>query len=436
MDLINGYRCDCQGDFSGPRCERRCSGKVDIVFVIDSSGSIRSERFPKVLDFVNSIVNEFEVSGDATRFGAVVFSDSASVSFQLSAYKTKQDVMSAISQIKFIGGRTNTAGGLQLMKDNMFTSGNGDRQDVPNIAMVITDGNSNINKENTIPFAIDARTKGVHVIVVSIGDMLNMLELRGMASMPVAQNLHQAKSWRDLAGLKTNMIKSTCDDNNECNSNPCKNGGRCMNLLKRFWCECNGDYSGVTCNRRCTKQMDVTFILDLSGSVDTIYDISVSFINEVVYGLPFQMGRVRVALVSFSDSARVEFYLDKYQNKREILNALSFRAAGGRTNTQEAINKAYNSVFSSGRGDRNGAQNIAIVITDGRSNVNQGNTIPEADRARQRGVEMYVAAVTDQADMGEVNAIANDPDSTHVVRLRNKNEVNSAASSLLDRLCA
>ena len=93
----------------------------------------------------------------------------------------------------------------------MFTSGNGDRQDVPNIAMVITDGNSNINKENTIPFAIDARTKGVHVIVVSIGDMLNMLELRGMASMPVAQNLHQAKSWRDLAGLKTNMIKSTCD---------------------------------------------------------------------------------------------------------------------------------------------------------------------------------------------------------------------------------
>lgn len=186
----------------------------------------------------------------------------------------------------------------------------------------------------------------------------------------------------------------------------------------------------------CTKQMDVTFILDLSGSVDTIYDISVSFINEVVYGLPFQMGRAHVALVSFSDSARVEFYLDKYQNKREILNALSFRAAGGRTNTQEAINKAYNSVFSSSRGDRNGAQNIAIVITDGRSNVNQGNTIPEADRARQRDVEMYVAAVTDQADMGEVNAIANDPDSTHVVRLRNKNDVNSAASSLLDRLCA
>ena len=92
-----------------------CSGKSDIVFVIDSSGSIRRDRFGKVLDFVNRIVKEHSVQGDATRFGAVVFSDSASVMFQLNTYKTKQDVMAAISCIKFAGGRTNTAAGLQLM---------------------------------------------------------------------------------------------------------------------------------------------------------------------------------------------------------------------------------------------------------------------------------------------------------------------------------
>ena len=85
------------------------------MFILDSSGSIRRERFPKVLEFVNNIVNEFEVSSDATRFGAVVFSDSASVQFQLNTHTTKQDVMSGINQIRFIGGRTNTAAGLQLM---------------------------------------------------------------------------------------------------------------------------------------------------------------------------------------------------------------------------------------------------------------------------------------------------------------------------------
>ena len=96
-------------------------------------------------------------------------------------------------------------------KDKMFTSRNGDRSDAPNIAIVITDGNSNKDKEYTIPFAIDARVKGVHIIVLSIGDMLNMLELNGMASLPSSANLHQARSWKDLSGLKDVLVANTCD---------------------------------------------------------------------------------------------------------------------------------------------------------------------------------------------------------------------------------
>lgn len=43
---------------------------ADIVFVIDSSGSIRSERFPRVLEFVESIVSDLDVHPDRTRVGA------------------------------------------------------------------------------------------------------------------------------------------------------------------------------------------------------------------------------------------------------------------------------------------------------------------------------------------------------------------------------
>ena len=59
----------------------------------------------------------------------------------------------------------------------------------------------------------------------------------------------------------------------------------------------------------------------------------------------------------------------------------------------------------------------------------------EADRARQKNIEMYVAAVSDKVNMGEVNGIANDPDNTHVVRVRSQNDVQNAANQLLDRLC-
>ena len=40
----------------------------------------------------------------------------------------------------YLGGTTNTAAALATMRNNMFTSGNGDRNNVHNIAVVITDG--------------------------------------------------------------------------------------------------------------------------------------------------------------------------------------------------------------------------------------------------------------------------------------------------------
>ena len=46
-----------------------CSGPADVVFVIDSSGSIRSERFPRVLEFIETIVSDLDVHPDRTRIG-------------------------------------------------------------------------------------------------------------------------------------------------------------------------------------------------------------------------------------------------------------------------------------------------------------------------------------------------------------------------------
>jgi len=46
----------------------------------------------------------------------------------------------AVSNIRYIGGNTNTTGGLRLMRTEIFNTANGDRSDVPNVAILITDG--------------------------------------------------------------------------------------------------------------------------------------------------------------------------------------------------------------------------------------------------------------------------------------------------------
>ena len=57
----------------------------------------------------------------------------------------------------FMGDRTNTADGLRMMKDEMFIPSNGDREGARNVAIIFTDGNSNVNEDNTIPEAIAVR---------------------------------------------------------------------------------------------------------------------------------------------------------------------------------------------------------------------------------------------------------------------------------------
>ena len=54
---------------------------MDLIFLIDSSGSIRHERFPHIIDFLLNIVKELNIGRDATRVGALKFSDVATMEF-------------------------------------------------------------------------------------------------------------------------------------------------------------------------------------------------------------------------------------------------------------------------------------------------------------------------------------------------------------------
>lgn len=118
-----------------------------------------------------------------------------------------------------------------------------------------------------------------------------------------------------------------------------------------------------------------------------------------------------------------------------MLNALSFPKAGGKTNTQDALNTMRRDVFTSRQGDRPGVDNRAVIITDGHSNIQESNTGREAQSARDDGIELFVVAVGRSPGLGEINDIASDPDSEHVYRVRDVSEVEQQAQSLLDALC-
>lgn len=50
--------------------------------------------------------------------------------------------------------------------------------------------------------------------------------------------------------LSEDWIACRPSDVNECKRNPCKNGGRCVDLVNDFYCECANNWKGKTCHSR------------------------------------------------------------------------------------------------------------------------------------------------------------------------------------------
>jgi len=112
INLLNCFYQYAISDCAG------CDGRLDVVLVVESSNNIRSERYPLVLDLLASIVQQFDVSQDKTRVGALIYSDTGRVQFNLSQYDSKQDVMTAVKRMPFLGGSTRVSHGLSLMVRN------------------------------------------------------------------------------------------------------------------------------------------------------------------------------------------------------------------------------------------------------------------------------------------------------------------------------
>jgi len=434
VDLINGFQCVCSNNFTGALCERDCSGKVDLALIIDASANARQERFPKILLYLSDLIQSIEVSPVKTRVSVVVYSDNATVQFHLTNYSNSYDVMKAIHNIEYMGGKSDLASAIRLMIDSAFVATNGDRQDVPDVAIILTAGKSNLNSDQTVQAAIEARNHGVFMIVIGVGGFYDMHELRAIASEPVEETLYSVDSWKLLPSISDAVLEAICPVFNSCDSNPCKNRGQCVEDFKQHVCICEPGTSGLFCERSCSRQMDITLILDLSGSNEDYRELVVEFSRQVAGSLPIG-SFARLAVVTYSDKAWVKFYLNTYSSVASVLNAMVFVPVGGTTNTQEALHLTHEEVFTVARGDRSGVDNIAILLTDGHSNVQQENTQTEGDAMRKKGVEVYVAAIGDQPDMVEVSGLASEPKNSHVVLVSDAQDVNKAADVLLDSLC-
>lgn len=190
-----------------------CAAEVDLVIILDSSTSVTGSNFKLMKNFVNELLSNADIDSGNARVGVVIYSTNVQVEFQLNKYHSNADVEKAVNDIAYIYGSTNTAGAITKMRKEMFTPRNGDRPGVPNIAVIITDGISNINSRQTVKEAIAARDDdNIHIYTIGIG-LADTRELDGMASPPIENNRFNVQSFDELKGFDRKIFQAICKGN-------------------------------------------------------------------------------------------------------------------------------------------------------------------------------------------------------------------------------
>ena len=115
--------------------------------------------------------------------------------------------------LDFDGGDTNTYGGLHAMRTAIFGGGAGDRPTVRDMAIVITDGESTINKNLTIDEATLAKSDGISMFVIGVTSKINETELKGVSSRPLARYYFNSTAIGQLDSLLVQLTRHICDDN-------------------------------------------------------------------------------------------------------------------------------------------------------------------------------------------------------------------------------
>ena len=200
-----------------------CEEQVDLCFIFDSSGSIKDanpddgscDNWDLQLKFTADLVDLFTIAPDATRVGAVVFSENVNLVFSLDTYTDAESVKDAIRKISHLNGRTNTPEAFRKTTKDCFNRATGDRSNVDNLAIFISDGKPYPPQTRTKPAKIEAealKMTGARVISVGITNNISEDFLQSVSSPPQieGQSYFKVANFRALNTIRKAVGEGTC----------------------------------------------------------------------------------------------------------------------------------------------------------------------------------------------------------------------------------
>ncbi|XP_023806646.1 collagen alpha-3(VI) chain-like isoform X2 [Oryzias latipes] len=364
------------------------TAKKDVVFLLDGSDGTRN-GFSAMRDFVERVVEKLSVGENKDRVSVVQYSREAEVHFSLNTHRTREDVMDAVRGLRHRGGRPlNTGAALQYVMDNVFTNSTGSRrlQGVPQILILLAGGRSFDNVDTS---ASALKQRGIFVFAIG-SRTSDSRELQRLSFEP-----SYALSVSDFSGLDTVQEQIS-------------------SLMSTAVVRSRPLTTTETVGRQ-TPARDVVFLLDATDATRSDFPAVQDFVQRVVETLLVDEKKDRVSVVQYSRDPAVQFYLNTYMTKDEILNAVrNLRHKGGRSlNTGAALQYLRENVFTASSGSRRleGVPQVLILLSSGRS---ADSVDAPASALKQMGILTF-AVGSRGSDSRELQRISHKPTSAFTV---------------------
>uniref|UniRef100_G3VXY4 Matrilin-3 n=1 Tax=Sarcophilus harrisii TaxID=9305 RepID=G3VXY4_SARHA len=194
----------------GSRSAEVCRSRpLDLVFIIDSSRSVRPQQFAKVKSFVAKIIESLDIGASATRVALVNYASTVKIEFSLQTYSDKASVKQAVSRV--IPLSTGTMSGLAIQKamDEAFAVEAGARaasSNIPKVAIMVTDGRPQDQVEEV---AARARAAGIEIYAVGV-DRADMQSLRTIASRPLDDHVFYVETYGVIEKVTSKFRETFC----------------------------------------------------------------------------------------------------------------------------------------------------------------------------------------------------------------------------------
>ncbi|XP_067277749.1 matrilin-3b isoform X2 [Pseudorasbora parva] len=187
------------------------SRPLDLVFIIDSSRSVRPAEFEKVKIFLSEMVDSLDIGADATRVALVNYASTVTIEFLLKKYFSKAEVKQAFSRIDPLSTGTMTGMAIKTAMELVFTETAGARplkKNIGKVAIIVTDGRPQDKVEEV---AAAARASGIEIYAIGV-DRADMGSLKLMASQPLDDHVFYVETYGVIEKLTSKFRETLCEE--------------------------------------------------------------------------------------------------------------------------------------------------------------------------------------------------------------------------------